>query len=331
MTTGALSRFVMAALGSAIVLHVIVSLAAASALDRLYPHRIFNVRAWADAADERRVVVGSFLVERSRSATRPLVAFVGSSVAYGYPWHERFIASQVFAEAHPDYRVINPSVLGVDVSGINELVLCAAEQNGVRFDVVVIEIPVVNTTSYLVATARAGTPPQQVRPCEAGLTAPSYRRLALTRARGIGWLHFMWNSDSNQTEDGVSFDAVPRGYFADTAAFAAVKVHYSSQIAALLRNAQQVAARVYAFPSPIYLGGLAEVSVDRAAVRHQLDATVDACASVPGVECIETSTLWHERSNYYNFTHLSQAGHRRLATMIGGAIGRAPDRHSSSN
>ncbi len=85
-------------------------------------------------------------------------------------------------------------------------------------------------------------------------------------------------------------------------------------------NAQQVANVVYAFPSPIYLGGLAEIGEDTRAIALQLDSTVKACASVPGVRCLDTAALWMNRSSFYNLTHLSQAGHRALSELLAAAV-----------
>lgn len=320
MSTRALLRFVVAGAASALALHVVVSLAAAAALERLYPHRIFNVRAWSDDARERSAIVGSFLLERARRDGRPLVAFIGSSVAYGYPWDERFIASQSFAEHHRQLTVVNASVLGVDADGLAELVLCSAERNGIRFDVAVIEIPVVNTTSHMSGIYRAGKAWRQVGSCGDPRQAAGYARLALTHPRGMGWLRLLWNRDSNQTEDSLSIGSVATGYFVSTTDFSAIRSNYLKSVTTLLRRARRVADRVYAFPSPVFVGGLAEAGEDARAIQHQLETTVEACASVPGVDCLDTSALWTNRSDYYNFTHLSKAGHRTLAEMVSGAM-----------
>jgi hypothetical protein len=331
MSRASLIRFVAGIAVTAVIVHAVIAVAAALALDQLYPHRIFNVRAWAADGAERFHLVGSFLVERAQPEARPVVAFIGSSVAYGYPWHERFVASQAFAARHPGYKVINPSIVAADISGLNDFVLCAAARNGIRFEAAVIEIPIVNTTSHMVDAHRQGHP-WGLRACDPRASAdPGYLRLAMTSPKGIGWLRFLWNSDSNQVEDSVSIGPVPPDYFASAANFAAIRSNYVDNVAALLRNSQRVAARVYAFPSPIYLGGLAKVGENPAAIQHQLETTVAACGSVPGVICVDTSALWWEIDNYYNFTHLSKAGNRVLAEMLGRALAMMGDRTTTSN
>jgi hypothetical protein len=242
-------------------------------------------------------------------------------VTYGYPWAEPFVFSRIYTNERPDAAVINASILAADISGINDWIVCAARRNKIRFDALVIEIPVVNTTSHLVKSLTASRRPAIVQACAEGPPDPGYFTLAATRPRGIGWFSFLWNTEALETiESTVRLSPVPKDYFASARDFDEILANYAGRITTTLINAQQVADVVYAFPSPIYVGGLEEIGEDAPAIRHQLQSTVDACRAVPGARCLDTAAMWMKRSHYFNLTHLNQAGHRAMADLLVAAI-----------
>jgi hypothetical protein len=312
-----------------LLLHVVVAVTASIAMRAMYPHRIFNVRAWSNEGTERYHLVGSFLSETASDESRPVIAFAGSSVSYGYPWDERFIFSRLFAERRPASKVINASIVATDISGVNDWIVCAARRNRIRIDALVIEIPVVNTTSHLVQSLRGPHKSASLEACAVGPPDPGYFTLAATRPRGIGWFPFLWDNEARETiESTVHIIPVPKDYFASAAGFDEILADYAGRITTTLTNAQQVAGVVYAFPSPIYVGGLEEIGEDAPAIRHQLQSTVDACRAVPGARCVDTAAMWMNRSYYYNLTHLNQAGHRAMADLFAAAID-VPQRHAA--
>jgi hypothetical protein len=321
MTSTRLLRFLGGVATAALIAHLLVAGVAAAAMRTFYPHRMFNTRNWPAAGAERFQPVGSFLVENAQRSAGPVIAVVGSSVAYGYPWQERFIFSKLIADRQPSTKVINASIIGSDATGISDFVLCAAFRNHVRFDAAIVEIPIVNTTSQLIARRTQQQPASVVNPCAPGATDPGYLGLAMTRPRGVGWFRVLSNSDARETkETPLTIAPLPKGSFATASEFDAVRQDYVAQVASMLRNAQAVADVVYAFPSPIYVGGLAEGGADPVAVTEQLGSTERACRSVAAVRCIQTSALWAQRQCFYNFTHLSQAGHVAMADLIVAAM-----------
>lgn len=321
MTIVRLLRYLGSVAVVALLLHLLVAFAAASAMQRLYPHRVFNARTWSGSGVERFHLLGSFLIENSRPTSAPLIAVIGSSVSYGFPWADRFIFSSLLAERRPEARVINASLVAADVVGVNNFVVCAAFRNHVKFDIAIVEIPVVNTTAQLVSYFKRRLASEPLAPCVEGAADPGYLQLAVSRPRGIGWIRFLWNSESHETQEAaLTLGRVPKDYFAKASDFEDIRLDYESRIAVLLRNAQQVSNVVYAYPSPIYVGGLDEIGEDATAVREQLEASERACASVSGVRCLQTSSLWTNRSYFYNLTHLSQTGHRAFADLLDAAV-----------
>jgi hypothetical protein len=320
MTTRALIRFVVAAGLVAVIVHAGVSVAAAFALDRLYPHRIFNVRTWSDEGTERFRLVGSFFVERARRGL-PVTAFAGSSVTYGYPWAEPFVFSRLFADRHAERRVVNASIMALGMSGINDWIVCAARRNGIRFQAIVVEIPVVNTTAHLVRSLKSNQAVEPLDSCAKAPSDPGYLQLAALRPRGLGWLRFVQNSEAKESKD-VSVQIIPvaEDYFASAADFDVVRASYVEMIKGTLANARRVADEVYAFPSPIFVGGLEEIGEDAHEIQRQLRTSVEACESQSGIHCLTMASLWTNRSYYYNLTHLNLAGHRAAADLIDEAM-----------
>lgn len=321
MTKGSLTRFLAVVAAAAIAAHVLTAGVVTLAMRTLYEHRIYNARGLSSDGAERFRLVGSFLVENARVGLLPVIAFAGSSVTYGYPWHERFVFSRLVGDRKRATKVINASIVAADINGVNDWIVCSARGNRVRFDVLVIEIPLVNTTSHLVDYHKRGLRAPALARCDVDRDDPGYFELTTLHLRGIGWLRFLWNGEARETvESAIRIGPVPKGYFASAMDFAAVQQDYADRIRETLTNAQQVADAVYAFPSPIYVGGLEEVGEDAEAMREQLQHTVDTCTSVSGVRCVDTASIWMNRTYFYNLTHLSQAGHHAAAELLAAAI-----------
>ena len=316
MTLQALVRFVGGVVAAVLVARLLISAAVAASLHAMHSHRIFDVRRFSNDAVANFRLVGTFLNSRAKTGRHPIVVFAGSSVTFGHLWHERVTFAGLFADRHAAATVLNASIIAADVSAMNDWIVCAARRNHLAMDVVVIELPVVNSLSYLVNLRHVGVEPAALSSCDGG-TDLGYFGVAATTVRGAGWARFLWNrSHSSTTERQISIGPVPKGYFASAADFAAVKPAFAKQVTTTLSNAQSVASAVYAFPSPVFVGGLVEIGEDADAVREQLRAALEACRSVTGVQCIDPSPLYTERSYYDNFTHLSVAGHRAMANLL---------------
>ena len=286
-----------------------------------YGHRIFDVRRFSNDAVVNFLLVGTFLKSTTMNRNRPVIVFAGSSVTYGYHWHERVTFANLFASRHSTATVVNASIIAGDVSAMNDWIVCAAHRNRITVDTLIVELPVVNSLSYLVNLHRAGVPPAPLSACE-GADDPGYFGLAATTVRGTAWARFLWDGEnSSTTERSISVGPVPKGYFASATDFAAVKAGFRDQIAKTLTNARAIATVVYAFPSPVFIAGLREVGEDAAAVEEQLRAALEACRTVAGVRCIDPSTLYTERTYFDNFTHLNAAGHRAMAGLLDGRMG----------
>lgn len=321
MTRRELSRFLLGGIIAATVVHVATSVVAVWGLYVLYPHRIYDVRRWSDDAAASFRLVGTYLAENAVRRDRPLIVFAGSSVTFGHQFHESVIFTRLFADRHATAAVLNVSIIAADVSAVNDWIVCAARRNGIRFDTLVIELPVVNSLSYLVNVHHAGHQPSPLSTCDHIDRDPGYMRFALSAFRGTGWVGFVRPSQELLGGDApIRIERVPRGYFASALDFAAVREQFSDQIVSTLQKAQTVATVVYAFPSPVFVGGLAQIDEDDQAVRAQLKAALDACRSVSGIDCIDPSPLYVEPGYYSNLTHFNRAGHKAMADLLEASV-----------
>lgn len=311
-------EFVAVTLLTAALTHAVSAIAVTWAIDRVYTDRMFDVRQWPGPPSEGFRLAGSYLRERLARSRPPVTLFAGSSVTHGYPWSQ----SQTFAHlysAAAGTTTINASILALDVSGVNDWILCAARRNGLRVAVLIVEVPVVNTVSQLASYHRASSPAPPLSDCRNQRADPGYARLAWSHPLGVGWFVFLWEREAFVKPDTVMTPApVPAGYFTSAADFAAVAGDYDAQIVAMVANARTVADRVFVFASPVFTGGLASIGEDDEAVAGQLTRTVDACRRAGGAVCLDASFLGARQDYFMNFTHLNQAGHRVMAEWLAG-------------
>ena len=306
--------FIVIAAGGAAVAHACIAVGVTAAIDPLYAHRMYDVRKWPGRSEDAFKLAGTYLRERIERSSPPITLFAGSSVTHGYPWTQRQTFASVYGRAKGT-QAVNAGILGLDVSGINDWVICAARANRIHVETVIVEVPVVNTVAQLVNYHRAGTPAPPMSDCAGIELSPRHGMWAWSRPFGIGWLVFLWEEDAYPKPDMiVTLKPVPAGYFTPADDFAAVSGVYENQIATLLERAGTIANRVYAFPSPVFLAGLEELHHD--AVRAQMASALSACRRVEGAGCLDTLFLGDRPDFFINLTHLNQAGHRVLAEWL---------------
>lgn len=320
MTLRQFVQFLLGAAAAAVLTHCLIAVAVTAAIDPLYAHRMYDVRKWPGPAADGLRLAGTYLRERVARMSPRLTLFAGSSVTHGYPWTQR----QTFAHLYGRARAIgtvNAGILGLDVSGVNDWVICAAKGNRVRVSTLIIEMPVVNSVSQLATYRRVGSTVPPLSDCADAAVSPPYSAWALSRPLGIGWLVFLWQEDAYPKPDIViTVEPVPAGYFTPTLEFRAIADRYEEQIRSLLVNASTIADRVYAFPSPVYVGGLDQIGEDAASVREQVARALAACRNTGHARCLDSSFLGERQDYFMNFTHLNQAGHRAMAAWLGAQV-----------
>ena len=321
------SWFVGVTAGMALVAHLLWSSGVALALQRSYPHRIVDLRRWPVPQRDspaQRELLARFLDVEVRRATRPTVAFLGSSFTFGYPWQERVILSRRYSELRPDQTVLNASVTGGGLSLIHDWAICAARRQQLVLDAAVIEIPVVNTVASLLRDHEGPDGIAPLASCsEPAVSGRGYLPFVLKQPLGLGWVRFLWDVEAYEKPDHpIIVIPVPAGYFVSRENFSRIKGAYQSQIIATLTQAKTVAKRVYAFPSPVYLPALDEIEEDSGAIRQQLSATLDTCRTVPGVECLDPEPFYSMKEAYHNITHFNQQGHEAMARWLAAKVGR---------
>lgn len=317
-------RFAILTLLTALAGHVLWSAAVAVALERGYPHRVVDLRRWSGPAPRigsQRELLARFISVELRDASKPTVAFLGSSFTFGYPWQERVILSRRYSDLRPDQQVVNASVTGGDLSLVNNWAICAFKRQGLMVDAAVIEIPVINTVANLAKQVKAQGGVAALESCSEPRVSDTYLPFVLRRPLGLGWVRFLWDVEAYEKPDeSIVIIPVPEGYFVTAEQFVTVEPAYRAQIVDALTRARGIARKVYAFPSPVYLPALRDINQDDAAVSHQIEVTSEACRSVGGIECLDATSFHEMRAAYYNMTHLNQHGHKAVARWLSNRI-----------
>lgn len=327
MTTRQLIGFVTAVAVTVAAMHVVWSFTVAVALEQAYPHRVVDLRRWTgrdQGAAAQRELLARFIDTKVREARRPVVAFLGSSFSFGYPWQERVIVSRRYAELRPDQSVINASVTGGDLSLVNNWAICGAQRQDVVVDAAIVEIPVINTVATLQRQTEAHVPAEHLgalEPCDREPAGRGYLPFVLRQPLGLGWVRFVWDVEAYEKPDHpIVIVKVPAGYFVTDSQFRTIEAAYRRQIEQTVANAKSIARRVYVFASPVFVPGISEVEEDATAVERQLAVTLDACRAVTSVECLDASPFFTQRDAYYNMTHLNQRGHQLVAEWLASQV-----------
>jgi hypothetical protein len=293
-------------------------------VEKRFPHRMLNVRAIEpDDRPARNELIASFLGAAKRDG-RPLIGFFGSSFTYGYPFPPSSPLSGETAEAFPDHRVVNVSVLSSGLDAIHTSIELAALQ-GCRFEILVIEIPVVNETSFLPKNPQ-GWRKDFVGAHEdvAHAEGATHFQWFLKRPSGVRYLAIMFE-ELTLANDEIPLSLVQPydGYFATREKFEVVRGEYADKVAVTLKAAQAISDRVVAFPTPVYLAGNGKIRYDAAALREQIDATYAACGAVEGVTTVRFDERFLQDGNLFcNLTHLGLRGNREFGAWLAGEIRR---------
>jgi len=305
-------------------IHVGFSGLLAVVVEKGFPHRMLNVRAIEpDDRPARNELISSFL-NAARRDGRPLIGFFGSSFTYGYPFPPSAPLSGETAGAFPEHRVVNVSVIGSGLDGIHTSLELAALQN-CRFETLVVEIPVVNETSFLPNNPQGWrTSYAETREQVAYAEGATHFKWFLHRPAGVRYLAIMFE-ELTLANDEIPLALVQPydGYFATRDKFEAVRKEYEDKVAATLRAAQQISNRVVAFPTPVFLAGDDRVRYDAAALNEQIDATYAACQTVDGVLVVRLDERFLRDENLFcNLTHFGLRGNREFGAWLAAELGK---------
>ena len=324
MTVPRARTFVLALLLAATVLHIAWSSAVAGLLAASYRHRIFDLRRWPQEPLSLAIsteMVSMFLTEVMPPSTSRGTVFFGSSVAYGFPWQEDVVVSTKYAALRPLEHVVNVGVIGADLAFLESAVLCGAVNAGLRADVVIVELPVLNSVNNLLRNAAF----ESTRPrCDQTIGPVGYWSFAVRHPLGAGWLPFIWDNKAfPKTDREVTLANPFAGYFATLEDFRRIEPVFRQQILQVLEHARAVGKHVYVLPSPVFLTGVREIGFEMNSVEAQLASALATCRATIGVQCLDPQPFYTQRDWYYNMTHFNQRGHHALAEWLDAQIDRS--------
>jgi len=314
---GRLAIGVLAAFLSA---HAVWSSLVAYGFERFYDHRLPDLTKIASRAKDWEPFLHAFWQANARrDLAKPTIAFIGSSMTYGYPWQEPVIFTRVFSERMKGWNVSNMSYYSADIWGIREYLLCPlVVSRDLMPDVLVVEIPLVNSIRQI----HPGDAPRK-RKCMGSSEAvlPGYFSFVFRRPIGTGWIPLLWDDEAYQKRDQeIQITKVDANYFASEEKFKNIEREYRRDLRAFLDEIAGISRKVFIFISPIYLPGVDEAGADRAAVKRQMEVTWDVCRSHGAVICLSLDEFSENRNLFYNITHFNQQGHRVFGEWLGHQI-----------
>jgi hypothetical protein len=297
---------------SALVAHLLWSAVIVGFLGHYYSHRLINIRKMENIGNQWQDMSSAFVTTVLSEATiekKPLVLFIGSSVTFGYPWQERVIFSRIVSERFTNLKVANLSVIGADMSKLNDYVTCSLVDFR-KPSMVLAEIPMVNSIGQLTLNAKRNRG-QCANYSNGGV---GYWRLVLSRPYGLGWISLLWDEESYEKPDeDIAINPLPSTYFASAERFDAIRPQYETELAEYLNAVSAMGRNVAVYVSPIYTPGIGDSGGDKSAVEHQIELTYNICKRNGKVICLDSSSFGTHREYFYNLTHLNQRGHQAMA------------------
>jgi hypothetical protein len=315
-----LSTYLAVALAVGIAVHLAWSLLLAAVLSARFQHRIFNTRNVEMPAAAHAGLFSAFVHDRIAASDKPAVGFFGSSFTYGYLWPENRTFSYLFARRRTDLNVFNAGRIGADTDSAVADGICPIIAAHETVAAAFVEIPIVNSLGNFESRLRQKLPLQGYRFPDVCRSGHDDRRFFDTFVRhpyGLGWLPVLWDEEAyEKPERPLSIAPLPVTYFGTKDEFDAVLPAYREWLPATVSGIRAAATRIYLFPSPIYLAGVAEAGGDPQLVEQQFRATLAICRSIEGVTCLDTSEFLNHREFFANLTHLNLEGHRAFAEFL---------------
>lgn len=295
------------------ICHLIVSSLVAAYLAAMHTHRMVNLKHWPigewPAVMDRQV--GKAHEEAAAKGRRTLF-FLGSSVTYGFPYEGQWAFTRWVADDLPGYQAANLGVVGVGMEAVADIASCSLVGRR-RPDLLVVEIPLVNSTSSLRASAYPFKPS-----CE-GLPAvgQGWWRFAFDRPLGMAWVSSLLE-ETVRPDHGKEMKApqLPSDFFVGGAQFATMENKYQQVLVRYLDQVGKMADRVFVFVSPVYIQGVQAAGGDSSAIEYQIALSQAVCKSHGLVVCLDVTDFLSKKELYGNLTHFNVEGNMEFGSWL---------------
>jgi hypothetical protein len=303
-------KFVVAALGAALLSHVLYAAAAAAFTHATEEHRLINVRNFPTSA--RTSLIEAF-VESRRSKADIEVAVVGTSFSWGYSWPEDVVYSSFLENRQKKHlSVLNLSIIGRGTFGQIET-LERLGANGVRTGLLIIEINPSNLNNDL---KWGRTAPEAAHARRSFNFIDPYFNFFLFHPYGVNFIAMAYDQyNYRQPERALQIGQVPAGYFLMPADVGRNSGRIESLLALVARSGARVSNRVAVFFSPQLFEIARDLGYDAHKVQLAQDMLFKLCLTQQAVECVDAGKF-QGREFYSNISHLNQRGHRAFARFL---------------
>lgn len=304
----------------AAVTHLAWSAAVAAAIHGLYDHRMFNVRKVQAAYDF--VPFADDFIRSKSSPAKPLVIAAGASLTFGFDFSDRLIFSRQIAKRFPDATVINLSVIGTDGPGIAAALTCAIRLAGVRPDLVILELPVINDTIQAKRRLDQG---RRLEQATGAFVCPAQSRSLLwhflERPKGTSWAAIVRDNSTNTRQgEALRLFALDRDYVVAPDAYDKIADDLVEFRAGALRSLRDAVGRLIVYPGPLLIDELAKLGFQHSNIERQVADTLRACQTVKDVFCLDSRAFSTSPAVFNDVSHLNPQGHSAFGNWLADRI-----------
>lgn len=304
----------------AVATHVAWSAALTAAVHGLYDHRMFNVRK-VEPAYDFVPFADDFLRSKSKLA-KSLVIVAGASLTFGFDFSDRLIFSRQLARRFPDATVLNLSVIGSEGPGIAAAVTCAIHLAGVRPDLVILELPVINDA---IQTKRRRDQGGQLEQAANAFVCPPHSKSLLwyflQRPRGTSWAAIIRDNSTNTRQGEVlRLFALDGDYVVAPDAYSKIAEDLVTLRAGALRSLRDTTPSLVVYPGPLLIDELAKLGFDRSNIERQVADTLRACEAVKDIHCLDSRKFSLSPAVFNDVSHLNPQGHAAFGNWLADRI-----------
>ncbi len=251
----------------------------------------------------RRPMFERYIKRKAASTTRPWVAILGDSEAYGLHLPESLTMTAILQSRFPDYEVVNLASVDGRIEDIRVVLDLLAKHHLHPF----ISIVELNPTHF--GNSRIGLSGAQAR-VFTGPELPLWVSLATSSWPAVKQIRLHVGDPKNPSMNVFRDINVPDGYLPVT-----LRGDYTDHLHHLLLDVKALSDHVLVYIAPFDEQSFPAHHLDVQTEQRVEHALVDICHQA-GAECLDPDDIGLDRSNFIDIIHLSSLGNVRLADEI---------------
>jgi hypothetical protein len=308
MRNSRIPLFLAGAAIAAAISHVVWSSLLVGLVKSTYPYRLPDLRKINDPVFNWIPLISIYSQNIAERDSRS-IAFIGSSFTFGYLQPSSVIFSRALQRLFENARVGNLSILGADQTGLAVMIGCALADARSDFDVVFLELPILNDNSQARSVAAQGgrlSHDFDLRNCPR-IGEHTWLSYFLRRPYGSQWVSLLRDESSKEVPPGrLEF---PPDFIVSAATYDAIADQITNARKDYIRLMSRFAGKTVVYPSLIQIDALVGSGFDRGNIERQIDDALAACRTIESVICLDTRSMSSRTELFHDAAHLNARGH----------------------